>query len=181
MITNMWKFIMTQIALIVLLLAQSSTGRFHGNLVHPHKVHAFEAKWHGNLIAAARVEDVLNVNGQYFFPNQAINREFFRPSDTVEKQKFGKANFYSLHEAHPIHGTHVKIEKDAASVFLNPKKEYEYVKGRVTFHKGVVIDHVEVDENFLRHHDQFPDSQIVGKSMDSVDIVTDDETIKTDL
>ena len=86
---------MTQIALIVLLLVQSSTGRFHGNLVHPHKVHAFEAKWHGNVIAAARVEDVLNVNGQYFFPNQAINREFFRPSDTVEKQKFGKANFYS--------------------------------------------------------------------------------------
>ena len=51
----------------------------------------------------------------------------------------------------------------------------------MTFHKGVVIDHVEVNENFLRHHDQYPDSQIVGKSMDSVDIVTDDETIKTDL
>ena len=87
------KLIMTQIALIVLLLAQSSTGRFHGNLVHPHKVHAFEAKWHGNVVAAARVEDVLNVNGQYFFPNQAINREFFRPSDTVEKQSLAKQIF----------------------------------------------------------------------------------------
>ena len=53
-------------------------------------------------------------------------------------------------------------------------------RAAATFHRGVVIDHIEVNKA-LRHHDQYPDSQIVGKSMDSVDIVTDDETIKRPL
>ena len=106
---------------------------------------------------------MFNVEGAYFFPQQSIRREFFRPSDTTYKDRFGKANCYSLHEAHPIHRTHVKLEKDAAVVYLNPKEKYSHIKGRVTFHKGVTISHVEVNEDFVRHHEEYPDSELGGR------------------
>ena len=158
------------VSLLLLSLLHVGDGAFHGNLIHPHLTHAFEAKWHGNVIAIARVEDVFNVEGMYFFPQQSINREFFRPSETTYKDRFGKANCYTLHEAHPIHGTHVKFQEDAAITYLNPKEKYSHVKGRITFHKGVTIHHIEVNADFIRHHEEYPESELNGRSMENVEI-----------
>ena len=49
------------------------------------------------------------------------------------------------------------------------KKDKE-VKGRITFHKGVTIHHIEVNADFIRHHEEYPESELNGRSMENVEI-----------
>lgn len=90
-----------------------------------------KAIWNGKIIAESN--DIVNVEGNNYFPNESINKEYFKNSDTHSVCPWkGKASYYSLH-------VDDKINKDAAWYYPEPKEAAKEIKGRVAFWKGVEV------------------------------------------
>ncbi len=91
-----------------------------------------KAIWNGVVIAES--DDTVVVEGNHYFPVDAIKREFFADSatNTVCGWK-GTASYYSLN----VEGA---ANKDAAWYYPAPKSAAAEIKGRVAFWKGVKIE-----------------------------------------
>ena len=91
-----------------------------------------KAVWKDKVIAQS--DDTVVVEGNHYFPESALNREFvvFSNHKTSCAWK-GQASYYSL----MVDGD---INPDAAWYFPDPKPEARAVKGRVAFWKGVQVD-----------------------------------------
>lgn len=90
-----------------------------------------KAIWNGKIIAESN--DIVNVEGNDYFPIESIKKEYFKNSDTHSVCPWkGKASYYSLH-------VDDKINKDAAWYYPEPKEAAKEIKGRVAFWKGVEI------------------------------------------
>ena len=89
------------------------------------------AVWNGTVLAES--PDTIVVEGNHYFPEAAIKREHFRPSErhTVCGWK-GTASYYTLE----VNG---QTNADAAWYYPDPKPEAEQIKGRVAFWKGVQV------------------------------------------
>lgn len=90
-----------------------------------------KAIWNGKIIAESN--DIVNVEGNDYFPIESIKKEYFKNSDTHSVCPWkGKASYYSLH-------VDDKINKDAAWYYPEPKEAAKEIKGRIAFWKGVEI------------------------------------------
>lgn len=89
------------------------------------------ASWNG--VTLAKSESVQVVEGNLYFPPDALNREHFTESDTRSTCPWkGVASYY-----------HVEVEgsqnRDAAWVYLEPKPEAENIRAHVAFWRGIEV------------------------------------------
>lgn len=90
------------------------------------------AIWNGKVVAESdRFE---TVEGNVYFPPEAIKREFFKPSDTHTVCPWkGTASYYTLE----VDG---KENKDAAWYYPETKKAADNIRGYVAFWRGVTVE-----------------------------------------
>lgn len=78
-----------------------------------------KAIWNGKVIAEAKKEDLVYIEGGWYFPPDTINREFFVDSElTTECFWKGTANYYNLKDG----------DNEAANLawyYANPKEGSE--------------------------------------------------------
>lgn len=92
-----------------------------------------KAIWNGQTIAES--DDLVNVEGNYYFPVSSLDKSYIQESKTESVCPWkGTANYYSL----TVEG---KENKDAAWYYSTPKDAAKEIKDRVAFWKGVdVVD-----------------------------------------
>ncbi len=91
-----------------------------------------KAIWNGTVVAES--DDIVNVEGNAYFPASALRAEFVVPSDhhTTCHWK-GVASYHSL----KVNG---EVNRDAVWYYPDPKPEAAAVKGRVAFWRGVRVE-----------------------------------------
>ena len=90
-----------------------------------------EARWNGALIA--RSDDTVVVEGNHYFPAEAVDAALLRPSDTTSICPWkGVAHYHSL----SVNGAD---NVDAAWYYPDPKHEAAAIRGRIAFWKGVTV------------------------------------------
>ncbi len=89
-----------------------------------------KATWNGVTIAES--DDTVVVEGNHYFPESSLNREYVSFSNHKTSSWKGTASYYSL----LVDG---ELNTDAAWYFADPKPEAENLKGRVAFWKGVKV------------------------------------------
>jgi uncharacterized protein (DUF427 family) len=89
------------------------------------------ARWNGEVIAAS--DDTVVVEGNHYFPVEAVKRDYLQPSSTTSVCPWkGTASYYSLEvggERNP----------DAAWYYPEPKEAAAQIKDRIAFWKGVEV------------------------------------------
>ena len=91
-----------------------------------------KAIWNGKVLAESDRTEI--VEGNHYFPADALHKEFFKPSGTHSTCPWkGVASYYSIE---------VDGEKnpDAAWYYPDPKPAAHNIAGRVAFWKGVRIE-----------------------------------------
>jgi uncharacterized protein (DUF427 family) len=90
-----------------------------------------QAAWNGTVIAAS--DDIVTVEGNAYFPPDALRTECFRPSShrTICGWK-GEAHYFDV----VVDG---QVNANAAWYYPTPKAAAEEIKGRVAFWKGVKV------------------------------------------
>jgi len=90
-----------------------------------------KAMWHGEVIAES--DDTVTVEGNLYFPEDSVRREYVRPSATTSTCPWkGTARYYTV----AVDGIE---NEDAAWYYPDPKPAAKQVKGRVAFWRGVEI------------------------------------------
>jgi uncharacterized protein (DUF427 family) len=103
-----------------------STSRF----AHKEKI-MVKAHWNGRMIAAS--DDTVVVEGNHYFPPDAVDADVLRPSQTTSVCPWeGTAHYHSL----VVDG---QENRDAAWYYPDPKPAAAEIKGRIAFWKGVEI------------------------------------------
>jgi uncharacterized protein (DUF427 family) len=92
-----------------------------------------KAIWNGEVIAQAEKAETESLEGNVYFPESAVKREFLRPSDkhTICPWK-GTASYYDLE----VDG---KTNAGAAWYYPEPKEAASKIRGRIAFWKGVEV------------------------------------------
>jgi uncharacterized protein (DUF427 family) len=91
-----------------------------------------KATWNNALIAES--DDTVLVEGNHYFPESALRREFITFSNhKTSCPSKGQASYYSL----LVNG---ELNTDAVWFYADPKPEAAMVRGRVAFWKGVKIE-----------------------------------------
>ncbi len=92
-----------------------------------------KAIWNDTVVAES--DDTVVVEGNHYFPADAINSEYFKPSSTTSVCPWkGTASYYSLE----VEG---ESNADAAWYYPEAKDAAKNIEGRIAFWKGVrVID-----------------------------------------
>jgi uncharacterized protein (DUF427 family) len=91
-----------------------------------------KASWNGVVIAES--DDTVVVEGNHYFPESSLKREYITFSNTHTTCAWkGEASYYSL----LVDGA---MNADAVWYYPNPKPEAQQVKGRVAFWKGVKVE-----------------------------------------
>jgi uncharacterized protein (DUF427 family) len=89
------------------------------------------ATWNGAVIAES--DDIVTVEGNAYFPLDAVRDDVLRPSDhhTVCPWK-GTASYYDVE-------VDDAVNRDAAWYYPTPKDAAKEITGRVAFWKGVEV------------------------------------------
>ena len=91
-----------------------------------------KAVW--NNIVVAESPDTVLVEGNHYFPESALKREFTAFSNHKSSCAWkGQASYLSL----LVNG---EMNTDAVWFYADPKPEADMVRGRVAFWKGVVVE-----------------------------------------
>ncbi len=91
-----------------------------------------QAIWNGAVVAESDRCEV--VEGNYYFPPDAIKTEYFKPSNTHTTCSWkGQASYYTLSVAG-------EENKDAAWYYPEPKEKASNIKGYVAFWRGVKVE-----------------------------------------
>ena len=91
-----------------------------------------KAIWHNEVLAES--DDTIVVEGNHYFPPDAINREYFRQSDTHTTCPWkGEASYYDI----VVNGN---ANKDAAWYYPEPKEAARQIKDYIAFWKGVRVE-----------------------------------------
>jgi uncharacterized protein (DUF427 family) len=90
-----------------------------------------KAVWNGKIIAESERTEI--VEGNHYFPPDAVRQEFVQPSETRTHCPWkGEAHYYSL----LVDG---QTNADAAWYYPDPKPAAKSISGRIAFWKGVKI------------------------------------------
>lgn len=91
-----------------------------------------KATWNGAVIAES--SETVVVEGNHYFPPEAVKREHLRDSATHTVCGWkGTASYYDV----VVNG---QTNRDAAWYYPTPKPEAKQVTGRVAFWKGVKVE-----------------------------------------
>jgi uncharacterized protein (DUF427 family) len=89
------------------------------------------ASWNGTVIAES--DRCVVVEGNQYFPADAVKREFLRASATHTACPWkGRASYYDV----VVNG---ETNKDAAWYYPEPKSAAANIKGYIAFWKGVTV------------------------------------------
>lgn len=93
---------------------------------------ATEARWNNTVIASS--DDIVTVEGNAYFPPEALVAKCFRPSShrSVCGWK-GEAHYYDV----VVDG---QVNANAAWFYPDPKPAAAAIRGRVAFWKGVRVE-----------------------------------------
>ena len=90
-----------------------------------------KATW--NNVDLAESEQTVVVEGNHYFPPEAINKEYFQESSTHSTCPWkGEASYYNL----VVNG---QVNKDAAWYYPEPKAAAAEIKNHVAFWRGVKV------------------------------------------
>lgn len=90
-----------------------------------------KAVWSDAVLAES--EDIVEVEGNAYFPRAALKAEHFRPSDTRTVCPWkGEAHYF-----HVVVGD--RVNEDAAWTYPEPKEAAADIKDRVAFWRGVDV------------------------------------------
>ena len=90
-----------------------------------------QAIWNGEVIAQS--DDTVIVEGNHYFPADAVNMKFLRPSSTHTVCPWkGEASYYTI-EADG------KSNPDAAWYYPQTRQAAMNIRGRIAFWKGVEL------------------------------------------
>ena len=91
-----------------------------------------KAVWNGIVIAESETYET--VEGNVYFPESSLKREFFRPSSTTSTCPWkGQARYYSLF-------SDGQENPDAAWYYPDPKPAARKIKNHVAFWRGVEVE-----------------------------------------
>ena len=91
-----------------------------------------KATWNGVTLAESNQCEV--VEGNQYFPADAINKEYFHESNTHTVCGWkGTASYYDI----VVNG---QVNKDAAWYYPEPKDAAKNIKGYIAFWKGVKVE-----------------------------------------
>ena len=90
-----------------------------------------KAIWNGRMVAES--DDIVTVEGNAYFPADALRREFVRPSDHTSVCGWkGTARYHTLEvDGH--------TNPDAVWYYPDPKPAAANIRGRVAFWRGVRV------------------------------------------
>ena len=89
------------------------------------------ASWNGEVLAETRDYEV--VEGNIYFPENSIKREFFKDSDTRSHCPWkGEASYFDIH----VNG---EINRDAAWFYPQTLEAAKNIEGYIAFWKGVEV------------------------------------------
>ncbi len=92
-----------------------------------------KAAWQATTIAEARAADMVTVEGNLYFPLNAVGAEFLKPSSHTSVCAWkGTAHYYDVVVAG-------KTNANAAWYYPEPKDAAKQIAGRVAFWKGVEV------------------------------------------
>lgn len=94
-----------------------------------------KATWNGAVLAEAPEDDVEIVEGNVYFPADAVDERYLQPSDTRTACPWkGRASYY-----------HVVVDgqenRDAAWYYPEPSAAAKQIKDHVAFWQGVRVEH----------------------------------------
>lgn len=90
-----------------------------------------KAIWNGKVIAESN--DIVNVEGNAYFPVESVKKEFLKESKTQTVCHWkGTASYYTVE----VDG---KLNSDAAWYYPEPSELAKSIKKRVAFWKGVQV------------------------------------------
>ena len=93
-----------------------------------------KATWNGAVIADAAKDAVELVEGNVYFPPDAVRSEYLQPSETHTVCGWkGTASYYHL----AVNG---EVNRDAAWYYPDPKDAARNIAGRIAFWKGVKVE-----------------------------------------
>jgi uncharacterized protein (DUF427 family) len=91
-----------------------------------------QATWNGAVLADS--DQTVVVDGNHYFPPDAVDTRHLRPSDTHTVCGWkGQASYYHIE----VDG---KVNPDAAWYYPDPKPAAAQIKGHVAFWKGVRVE-----------------------------------------
>ncbi len=91
-----------------------------------------KAVWNGALLAES--DDTIVVEGNHYFPPEAVNREYFQSSDMHTTCPWkGLASYYNVE----VDG---QLNPGAAWYYPMPKDAAKEIAGYVAFWKGVKVE-----------------------------------------
>ncbi len=89
------------------------------------------ATWNGTVIAES--DDIVTVEGNAYFPREAVREGVLRPSETRTVCPWkGTASYYDLE----VDGA---VNEDAAWYYPEPKEAAAQIEDRIAFWKGVEV------------------------------------------
>lgn len=90
-----------------------------------------KAIWENTLLAES--DKTIVVEGNHYFPPDAIKRDFFKASDTHSACPWkGLASYYNVQVG-------AKVNPDAAWYYPEPKEAAKSIKDHVAFWRGVKV------------------------------------------
>lgn len=90
-----------------------------------------KAIWNGKTIAESN--DTIVIEGNHYFPADAVNKEYLKQSETHTVCPWkGTASYYTLE-------VNNDTNKDAAWYYPEAKEAAKPIEGRVAFWKGVEV------------------------------------------
>ncbi len=93
-----------------------------------------KAIWNGTVVAEADAARCERVEGNCYFPPDAVHREFLRPSGTTTVCGWkGTAHYYTL-------AVGSSENRDAAWYYPDPKPAAGQIKDHVAFWRGVTVE-----------------------------------------
>ena len=91
-----------------------------------------KAIWNDHVIAES--DSTVVVEGNHYFPPEAVKHEYLMPSETHTKCGWkGDCSYYTV-----VAGA--EINRDAAWYYPEPLPAAENIKGRIAFWKGVRVE-----------------------------------------
>lgn len=90
------------------------------------------AIWNGAILAESDAS--IAVEGNHYFPSEAVDRQYLRESSTQTTCAWkGRASYHDV----VVDG---QVNRDAAWYYPNPKPEAERIKSYVAFWRGVQVE-----------------------------------------
>jgi uncharacterized protein (DUF427 family) len=91
-----------------------------------------KAIWNNAVLAES--DKTIVVEGNHYFPPDAVNNEYFQPSDTHTVCGWkGTASYYNV----VVNG---EVNKDAAWYYPDTKEGAKNIENYIAFWKGVVVN-----------------------------------------